>query len=140
MKTCTRCGKPRPLADFHKRARSKDGRHPYCKTCNKANAAEWRRNNPERRKAISRRYHLDSTYGLSTAEYDAMLAAQGGGCAICHRPEPMGRGRFHVDHCHETGRVRALLCDPCNRGIGLLRDNPEVLRAAAAYLELHHNA
>lgn len=74
--------------------------------------------------------------GLTVADYDRMLAEQGGRCAICGADRPgAGRtGRWPVDHDHVTGRVRGLLCHPCNRAIGLLRDLPEVADAVAAYL------
>jgi len=72
--------------------------------------------------------------GLTPVDYQAMLDAQGGACAIC-RSKSNGKFKvFAVDHCHETNVVRGLLCSKCNRGIGLLRDSPEMLIAAAAYL------
>lgn len=75
-------------------------------------------------------------YGLSQERYEALLAAQDGRCAICRTDDWPGKDhRPHVDHCHETGRVRGLLCDFCNRGLGLFGDDPARLRAAADYLE-----
>jgi hypothetical protein len=75
---------------------------------------------------------------LSTAEYNARLEQQGGVCAICRSPERSthrGRTRFlAVDHCHNRGRIRGLLCTRCNAGLGLFSDNPAVLRAAIDYL------
>lgn len=67
-----------------------------------------------------------------------MLAAQGGHCALCPRkPEEQAQGRRHlsVDHCHKTGQVRGLLCNTCNRGLGLLQDDPALLKAGAEYLQ-----
>lgn len=72
---------------------------------------------------------------LTVEEYAAMFAAQGGRCAIC-RGEP-GRKPLAIDHCHATHGVRALLCTACNLALGLMRDNPERLRAAADYVEGH---
>jgi hypothetical protein len=66
-----------------------------------------------------------------------MLEAQGGRCAICRSDKPGGRGRFAVDHCHSSGRVRGLLCVACNAGLGQFRDDPDLLRAAVAYLAVH---
>ena len=70
-----------------------------------------------------------------------MLSGQGGLCAICGQPpKPDGvraAGRLHVDHDHVTGAVRALLCNECNRALGYLRDDPNLMRAAAEYVELH---
>ena len=74
-------------------------------------------------------------YGVDSATYDQMVVDQGGRCVICVGP-PVGPGkRLHVDHDHGTGAVRALLCAPCNTAIGLMKDDPERLRQAAAYLE-----
>jgi recombination endonuclease VII len=73
--------------------------------------------------------HLRHWYGLSIERYDALLAEQGGGCAICGRTE-----RLHVDHDHESGVVRGILCGGCNRALGCMDDDPERLVAAARYL------
>jgi hypothetical protein len=80
----------------------------------------------------SRTYHLTRRYGITAAEADAMFAAQDGVCAVC-RAAPA----VHVDHDHRDGRVRALLCFNCNGGLGQFRDDPDVLRAAAEYVEFH---
>lgn len=76
-------------------------------------------------------------YGLTPESYIDLLTAQGGRCAICQRTDPgcSRHARLAVDHCHTTGKVRGLLCNGCNRGIGFLMDNPTILRAAADYLE-----
>jgi hypothetical protein len=85
--------------------------------------------------ALERNRQLRSKYGITSAQYDTMLSAQNGGCAICGSTSPKSRfGKFHVDHCHSTGAVRGLLCSPCNTAIGLLGDKPEVAEAAASYL------
>jgi hypothetical protein len=80
-------------------------------------------------------------YGITSEDFNAMLTAQRDGCAICgFVPLPDGKNaaaRLHVDHDHETGKVRALLCNGCNRGMGYLGDNPARLRAAADYIEKH---
>jgi hypothetical protein len=73
-------------------------------------------------------------YGLTSGDYEGMLSAQGGKCALCGLPDVTGR-RLAVDHSHATGRVRGLLCHRCNTGIGLLGDNPELLRRGAEYLD-----
>lgn len=80
--------------------------------------------------------HLRRRYGITPEAYEALLSSQGGRCAICRTDDPGGRhGRyFAVDHSHADGSVRGLLCATCNQGIGLLKENPEVLAAAIEYL------
>ena len=75
---------------------------------------------------------LRKTYGITLADYDRMLKAQGGGCAICGR-SPKTRA-LDVDHSHRTGKVRGLLCHRDNRGLTWFSDDPARLRAAARYL------
>jgi Autographiviridae endonuclease VII len=71
-------------------------------------------------------------YGLSLHDYKALLATQGGACAVCRKKSPR---TLCVDHCHATKKVRRLLCHRCNLGIGQFNDDPRLLRLAAAYLE-----
>lgn len=81
---------------------------------------------------------LKSTYGITPEQFDALLASQGGVCAICGKLPPAIKGapgQWNVDHCHKTGAVRGILCSPCNIGIGQLGDDPDRLRVAIAYLE-----
>jgi len=103
------------------------------------NAARRIANNPNR-VAINRRRALQR-YGLTTEQHDEMLAAQNGRCAVCGAlPDPEGKGpasRLHVDHDHTTGVHRELLCCNCNQGIGHFGDDPDRMRAAAAYIERH---
>ena len=85
-------------------------------------------------KKYLRKYRLKQKYGLSLEEYDTMLLEQNGCCAICGTDTPGGNGRFHVDHCHSSNRVRGLLCARCNIGLGFFRDNTVVLARAIEYL------
>lgn len=89
----------------------------------------------------NRRNNLRTLYGVTPEQYDAMLAEQGHACAICYQPEGLIRlGRpmsLAVDHDHETGKVRGLLCANCNRALGLLADDPERLISAARYVKDH---
>lgn len=100
----------------------------HAKWCSSScSAAGYRAKNPD----AQRNYWLKSVYGITAEQYDAMFAAQGECCAICRDPNPV---QWNVDHCHETGAVRGILCSACNQGIGLLRDDREVLRSAVRYL------
>lgn len=111
-----------PEDRFGKSSRSTDGLASLCRTC-------------------STDKHRLINYGITAAQYDAMLAAQGGGCAICTEQCSTGR-RLAVDHDHSCcpgektcGKcIRGLLCGACNQGIGKLRDSPRLLIAAASYL------
>lgn len=99
--------------------------------------AAWRVEHPGCRS----RQHRSARYGLTPADLDRMHAEQGGLCAICGYP-PDGKASMailHVDHDHNTGKVRALLCQKCNKGLGTFRDNPAILQKAAWYL-LRHKA
>ena len=106
-------------------------------------ARNWRKANPEK----AHRSKLKSLYGITGDEYDAMLEAQDYKCLVCgqeHYETPMREGadtgptatqsRLAVDHCHDTGTVRGLLCTTCNAGLGYFYDDPELLWAAADYL------
>jgi hypothetical protein len=122
------------------------GRQPSCPDC----TATKRREN-QARKNVARRVSTDPSrrevnlrqairrYGITFEQYEAMLAEQHNRCAICgSEPDPNGRrsaGRLHVDHDHETGRVRGLLCNRCNPGVGYFLHDTDRLRAAIAYLE-----
>ena len=95
----------------------------------------------EKVREYNRLHNLRYKYGLTVADYEQMLAEQRGVCILCGKPpKPDGvraASRLHVDHDHETGAVRQLLCLNCNRGLGYLKDDPGLLRAAAEYIERH---
>ncbi len=93
----------------------------------------------ERTAAIDRNAKFKHHHGVTIEEANDMIEAQNRLCAICNQL-PTGKGhcsRLHVDHCHKTGKVRAMLCNNCNHGLGHFRDEPERLVAAANYLRSH---
>jgi len=94
---------------------------------------DWRKANPEKARLIGWRYELKSLYGITVEQYEAMLELQNGVCAICGGINTR-KLKLAVDHDHDTGKVRGLLCDRCNRGIGLLRDSNNITNALK-YLE-----
>lgn len=130
MKACSGCGQTKALDQFHRRAASQDGRTGQCKPCR----VEYNR----QRYTADRRRILDRQrarrYGLTDDELAALHASQGGACAVCRGTAPGGNGTWHVDHAHETGRVRGLLCSGCNVGLGHFRDDVTLLRSAIEYL------
>lgn len=92
------------------------------------------------RKGRERKYNRTNTlkrrYSITVEDYSRMLAEQGGGCAICKSSDPKnGKKNLCVDHCHSTGRVRGLLCGPCNRALGCFYDDISSLKRAISYLE-----
>jgi hypothetical protein len=95
---------------------------------------KWRAANPERVKAKERAAGYRRNYGITIEEFDSMLASQDGTCAICYAEPRPGKRNFHVDHDHETGKVRGILCHNCNTAVGLLDENLERLSAATSYL------
>lgn len=114
---CQKCGKNRAERFF----KGKRGR--VCVTCQRA-----------RSRTTNHAARIGRTYGITAEEYDAILALQGGACAICEQTRSY---RLNVDHRHADGLVRGLLCRLCNgRLLTAARDKPEVLRRAATYLEV----
>ena len=94
------------------------------------------RNTPE----LRRKYRLSHKYGITPEDYDQMVIDQGDKCFLCDAEEPGTKhGFWHIDHCHDTDRLRKLLCSTCNTGLGSFYDNPEVLRRAADYIEAHRD-
>lgn len=88
----------------------------------------------KQQKAANHERMVMKTYGLAVGAYAQLYIAQGGVCAICHRATGASRA-LSVDHDHETGLVRGLLCRPCNTLVGYFRNSPEAFRRAAEYLE-----
>jgi hypothetical protein len=126
MKRCPDCGKYKPLDQFPRNKRMPDGRHAYCKPCHNARGRESK----QRLYGGTRHYHLKHRYGIGAIEVDALIEIQGGACPICGRPAPE-----HVDHDHETGRIRGVLCFNCNGGLGQFADDTVRLARAQLYLE-----
>jgi len=99
---------------------------------------EWAKENPERFERIRKRAKLKHTYGISLEAFEELLAKQGGCCAICGRQDPDDRYfGLRVDHCHDSNKVRGLLCGKCNQAIGLFDENIDSMKAAIKYLRRH---
>lgn len=116
---------------YRKRARAKHG--------DKLNERrrKWGQDNKERMKHYDRARRIQR-YGITLKDYERLVAQQKFRCEICEMPEKEDiYGVLRVDHCHKTGKVRGLLCNGCNRALGMVKDKPEVLISAAAYLRRH---
>ena len=145
-KVCTACEVSKPLDEFYRSQAGKYGRESRCKDCAKAayrSRSKEYESRPERQaNAYARnRRRQYAKYGITPEGYNAFFEQQSGRCAICGTDKPGGKGRkrnlFAVDHDHDTGKVRALLCSECNVGIGLFRDDPDLLLRAIGYLAKH---
>jgi hypothetical protein len=139
MKTCKNCLVEKPLDEYYTHKRTKDGKGSWCKKCLISRTTEKRTDPMQKElwKEYGRRSFLKHRYGITTDEYDSMVIAQGGVCAICKNNTAGGRGtgsRLAVDHNHTTGVVRGLLCSMCNQGIGMFKDDPTLLSKAIEYL------
>lgn len=146
MKRCTSCLQEKPLTEFWADKRRPNGRLAKCKECKTAKIVAWRQSQPDLNKRRywanrdSERYrHLVKKYGITLSNYFEMLLAQGGACAICGRPEPKNKS-LNVDHDHQTGEVRGLLCTNCNQMIGHAADSRDRLEAGARYLESYRKS
>jgi Recombination endonuclease VII len=138
---CTKCGEQKPVSEFTPNGKRADGQTRYrsqCKKCSADGLRGFHDANPEKR----RTYYLSTKFNLSTQTFDLLFATQGKKCAVCGCTEPTGHG-WTIDHDHaccsgeaSCGKcVRGILCMNCNNALGCVRDNPDVLRKAAEYLE-----
>lgn len=137
-KWCNRCHEVKPLAEFYV-IQTRNTVATYCKSCSRAEVLrryyEARRDDPEGFKAKKRDETLRRRYGISQLDFDQMLVEQNYSCAICRDDGVSGHhGLLHVDHDHETGRVRGLLCNRCNLALGYLEDD-SLLSAMVRYLD-----
>lgn len=133
-KECSVCKTFLPKEEFSPDSRARNGLNSECRDCSRRRGrergAKWR----ERRKERGLDWKHDN-YGVTIPEYKAMLAAQDGCCAICKKSQD-GKA-LAIDHDHFTGTIRELLCDLCNRGLGMFRDNQAALVEAVEYLQKH---
>lgn len=111
-KYCSKCDEIKPIENFGINRSSPDGHRNICLYCR-------------------RDHNLRMTHNISQEDFNQRYEEQQGRCAICRREKPL-----EVDHSHETGEVRGLLCGSCNRALGLMKDDPEALSVAADYVRL----
>jgi hypothetical protein len=136
MYKCKKCGENKPLTDYYKTKDRKSGHKTICKECIKADPLS------ETRKAYMREYgkeyHLKKTYDLTQEEYNNKLKEQNHKCDICGIDAVEApKQKLFVDHCHDTNKIRGLLCHNCNVSIGLLKESINTLTKAIAYLDKH---
>lgn len=161
---CSRCGERKPRDEFADHACSNDGKSPRCRPCATEHIREWRSRNLEHARDLARgsqrrraqqpltkdkmreynkRAQLKKKYGMTPEQFEEMLREQNGRCSICsvevkaniaYAPGVSRATMACVDHCHTTGRIRSILCNKCNRGIGMFGDDTGLLEKAIAYL------
>lgn len=163
-KICIDCKENKPLKSFGKCKRQLGGLRSECKLCRSiydkairkgdldykvrkaAYNKQWKKDNPEKVKLLQERYNkrnpfanraaiIKNKFNMSSEDYENMLLDQKGSCKICKRQSNnKSQKHFHIDHCHETGKIRGLLCNKCNMGLGMFNDNIELLKIAIDYL------
>ena len=138
-KICRKCRQDLPLSRFYADKSRKDGRAGMCKGCDDIKGGVYRASKAGKRS--EKRKYLKKTYNITLEQYGEMWHSQGGVCAICGKTETTknqhGMRQLSVDHDHETGKVRGLLCSNCNSMLGFVYDNPATLVEAARYLMQH---
>ena len=132
-KECTSCKESKPLSEFYRRRDNGDGFNTKCKSCLAAVHRRYYERHGERIREYRKNYGRVARYGVNSADVERMLSMQGRRCAICRCEID---SNAHVDHDHETGRVRGMLCKGCNIALGLLRDSVENLQTAIEYLSV----
>jgi Recombination endonuclease VII len=147
IKICGKCKEQKPTSMFYKNSMGKEGFRSDCKKCNDTKAKEYYRVHKEEYKVRSIDWHINNpdklknarlkkTYGIGLKDYIIMYERQNKRCKICLKLDTgsVTKSRLCVDHCHITGKIRGLLCDKCNKGLGLFNDNAELLTTALRYI------
>ena len=139
-KACSNCQSIKPITDFGEASGYRDGHYGQCKSCRSKLNSAYAKLHPAKRKKTTpeanRKNALKTKYGLTESQFERMLADQNGACAICKTESPGGRhGTFHVDHCHDTGKVRGVLCHSCNVTLGRVGDSIDGVMRYLNYLE-----
>ncbi len=131
---CTRCKETKAITEFYRAAQNKSGYQSICKSCHLARQRTYRKGHPQ---PSNVEQHLWYRYKMRGSEYEAMVIRQKNLCAICKKP-PATSGRhirLQVDHCHETGHIRGLLCNSCNNALGRFGDSIEGIQRVLDYLK-----
>lgn len=132
------------LEEFHNHNNTKWNKQGYCKECSKGARKGYLERNREKDRRASLKARLKKSYNLSLEDYELMMVEQENKCYICKNEESVGRkykGKqmLSVDHCHKTGKVRKLLCQMCNRVLGLVKEDKQALENMIQYLKEHIN-
>ena len=132
QRKCKKCGEEKEINLFVKAPKCNQGRTYECYSCRREYMNGIYK---ETTYSTKRKHLLMKNYGITIEDYNEMFSKQKGRCAICNKHQSDLERTLNVDHCHSTGKVRGLLCQNCNTGIGLLQDDCDVLLSAAKYLQ-----
>lgn len=133
IKHCPKCNKDKSIIDFYKDKQGKMGLSAYCRVCRSAMNNKWKEVNPEKAKEKQTQRTLKFLYNFTIEGKELLFEKQNGKCAICEKTLDSA-SKAHLDHNHKTKEIRGLLCHNCNRGIGYLKDNIDILQKAIQYL------
>lgn len=128
-KTCTRCGNTKDAGAFYESNTLKSGYRSECKDCSREVSKQYPKTSEQIKDS-----HLKSDYGITIEDYNKLFVAQEGKCLICRRHQSDLKRKLNVDHDHATGKVRGLLCNNCNSGLGHFKDDQKVMLLAIEYL------
>lgn len=144
---CKSCGSEKAVSLFYANPKLIRGHYATCRACWDERARKWRnqnwpsaystrrdykQRNRDRVASLTRKSQLKVKYGMTVDAYNELFSKQGGVCAICGLKSTRP---LCVDHCHASGKIRGLLCDKCNRGIGCFKDDPELMIKAAEFIQ-----
>jgi hypothetical protein len=141
QKQCCVCKTVKPFSEFYNYKNKNDNKSYRCKPCDDDARKKWKKNNPEKAHLSQRERNLKHRFGVDLDWYQTQLKKQNYCCAICKVKENnVIKGNradisFAVDHCHKTGKIRGLLCNQCNRALGLFKDSSELITKAIEYLK-----
>lgn len=131
-KICKACNLEKAIEEFGYSYKEKGYRTSECKKCRARYTREYKKKlGPIKLAKIKRNDALKANYGITLEDYDQMYLKQEGKCVICYRFQSV----LNVDHCHDTLKIRGLLCDNCNKGLGCFKDKTIVLENAIKYLK-----
>lgn len=136
VKKCVKCQETKKAEAFRKSMKYSTGLTSWCKSCLNANNKIWGKINIESKRNSNLKAKAKK-YGISLEEYKCLVQTQNNKCAICSSTQE--KTRLAIDHCHKTLKVRGLLCDLCNRGLGFFRDSADRLSKAIEYLKVNKN-
>jgi uncharacterized metal-binding protein len=145
VKVCSKCKQSKALAEFYKKKTAKDGLNSHCMDCVDSYSRNHYRNNKEKvlsrsnawakSHPVSRKFtRLKNLYGVTREQYDKIFEVQAGCCKLCGISQTELKKTLVIDHNHKTGRIRGLLCNPCNAALGLFKENAETLKKAVEYV------